>query len=386
MRVETLPDVHTRRSAERIENDLDRSAVRHVRHVFLRHDAGDDTLVAMAAGHLVADGELALHSDVDLDQLDDARGQLVAFPELFLALLGDLAQHVDLPRSHLLDFFDLLDEERVLFIELQALQVARGDFLDDFACQLDALGQQPLVGLLVVQVGLENLAAEKIVEALEPLIREDADFVGQVLLQFENLRGFDGLVAFVLFSALAREDFDVHDGALDTRRAVERSVANIAGFFAEDGTEQLFFRRQRGFALRRDLADQDVARLYDRADADNSAFVEVAKERLADVGNIASNFLGAELGVARFDFVLLDVNRGVLVVLDHLFAAQDPVFELVTTPLQKRHHHLAAKSELTALRARTVGKTLALLHAVAHADQRLLADVACLVRTLELDE
>src|SRR5216684_8165544 len=127
VRLQNLTDVHTRRNAERIENDLDRSAVRHVRHVFLRHDAGDDTLVAMAAGHLVADGELALHGDVGLDQLDDARGQLVAFPELFLALLGDLAQHVDLPRSHLLDFFDLLDEERVLFIELQALQVARGD-------------------------------------------------------------------------------------------------------------------------------------------------------------------------------------------------------------------------------------------------------------------
>src|SRR5216683_8006444 len=63
VRLENLADVHTRRNAERIENNLDRSAVRHVRHVFLRHDAGDDALVAVAAGHLVADGELALHGD-----------------------------------------------------------------------------------------------------------------------------------------------------------------------------------------------------------------------------------------------------------------------------------------------------------------------------------
>src|SRR5437667_433878 len=282
VRLEYLSNVHTRRNAERIDNDLHRSAVRHVRHVFLRHDAGDNALVAVAAGHLVADGKLALHGDVGLDQLDDARGQLIALLEFVLALLGDLAEHVDLARGHLLDFLDLLDEQRVLFIELQTLEVARGDFLDDLACEFDALGQQPLVGLLVVQVGLENFSAEKIREALEALIREDADFVGQVLLQLEDLRGFDGLVALVLFSALAGKDLDVHDGALDARRAVQRSVANIAGLFAEDGAEQFFFRRERGFALGRNLADKNVTRLHDGADADDSAFVEVAKERLAD--------------------------------------------------------------------------------------------------------
>jgi len=45
-------------------------------------------------------------------------GKLVALLELVLALLGDLAEHVDLARGHLLDFFDLLDEQRVLFVEL----------------------------------------------------------------------------------------------------------------------------------------------------------------------------------------------------------------------------------------------------------------------------
>src|ERR1700674_4029108 len=332
VRLQNLADVHTRRNAERIENDLDRSAVRHVGHVFLWHDAGDDALVAVAAGHLVADGKLALHGDVGLDQLDDARGKLVALFELVLALLGDLAEHVDLPRGHFLDFLDLLDEQRVLFVELQTLEVARGDFLDDLTCEFDALGQQPLVGLLVVQVGLENFSAEKIREALEALIREDADFVGEVLLQLEDLRGFDGLVALVLFSALAGEDLDVHDGALDARRAVERSVANIAGLFAEDGAQELFFRCERGLALGGDLADQNVAWLDDRADANDAAFIQVAKERLADVGNVASNFLGTELGVAGFDFVLLDVNRGVVIVLDQLFADQDGVFEVVAAP------------------------------------------------------
>src|SRR5208282_6424169 len=190
--------------------------------------------------------------------------------ELFLALFGDLAQHVDLPRSHFLDFLDLLDEQRILFVELQTLQVARGDLFDDLARELDALGQQAFVGLLVVQVGLENFSSEQIREALEALIREDADFVGEVLLQLEDLRGFDGLVALVLFSALAGEDLDVDDGALNARRTVERSIANIAGLFAEDGAQEFFFRRKSGLALGRDFADQNVAWLDDGADADDA--------------------------------------------------------------------------------------------------------------------
>ena len=60
-------------------------AVLEVRHVLLGQDARDDALVAVAAGHLVADRQLALDGDVDLDHLDDARRQLVALGEL-----GDL--------------------------------------------------------------------------------------------------------------------------------------------------------------------------------------------------------------------------------------------------------------------------------------------------------
>ena len=71
--LENLADVHTRRNAERVEHDLHRRAVRQIRHVLFGEDARDDALVAVAAGHLVADRQLALHRDVDLDQLDDAR-------------------------------------------------------------------------------------------------------------------------------------------------------------------------------------------------------------------------------------------------------------------------------------------------------------------------
>src|SRR6266853_62617 len=386
MRFQNLPDVHTRRNAQRIQNDLNRSAIRKVRHIFLRHDARDDALVAVAAGHLVADGELALHGDVDFDQLDYTRRQLVALLELLLALFGDLAQHVDLPRGHFLDLFDLLDEQRILFIELQALQVARGDFLDDVASQLHTLDQQALVGLFVVQVGLQNLAAQQVGKTLQALVGQDANFVRQVLFQLEDLRGFDGLVPLVFFSALAGEDLDVDDGALDARQSVERRIADIAGLFAEDGAQQFLFRSQRGLALRRDLADQDVAWLHNGANSNHAAFVQVAQERLADVGDVASYFLGTQFGVARFDFVLLDVNRSVVIVLDQLFADQDGVFEVVSTPWQERHQDVASEGQLAAICARTIRENLRFLHTVAHPHQWLLADASVLVRTLELDE
>src|SRR5262249_30841376 len=286
----------------------------------------------------------------------------------------------------LLDLFDFLDEERIFFVELQTLEVARGDFLDDFARQLGALVQQALVSLFVVQVGLQDLAAEQTGEPLQALVREDADFVRQVLLQLEDLSGFDGLVALILFSTLAGEYLDVHDRALDARRAIERSVAHVAGLFAEDGAEQFLFRRERGFALRRDLPDEHVAWLNDRADSDDAAFVEVAQERFADVGNVARNFFGAELGVARFDFVLLDVNRSVVVVLHQFFADEDGVFEVVPTPWQEGHEDIAPQSQFAAVRAGTVGKNLAFLDAVAYANQRLLIDASVLIRTLEFNE
>src|SRR5262249_41255768 len=55
VRLEDLSDVHTRRYAQRVENDLDRRSIRKVRHVLLGQNACDDALVAVAAGHFVTD-------------------------------------------------------------------------------------------------------------------------------------------------------------------------------------------------------------------------------------------------------------------------------------------------------------------------------------------
>ena len=75
---ENLTDVHTARHAQRVEQDVDRRSVFQERHVFFGHDAGDDALVPVTAGHLVTDRKLALGGDINLDHFQHAARQLVA--------------------------------------------------------------------------------------------------------------------------------------------------------------------------------------------------------------------------------------------------------------------------------------------------------------------
>jgi hypothetical protein len=82
MGLEDLPDVHAARHAERIEHDVGVRAVLEERHVLDRHDLRHHALVAVAAGHLVAGLDLALHRDEDLDHLHHAGRQLVAALQL----------------------------------------------------------------------------------------------------------------------------------------------------------------------------------------------------------------------------------------------------------------------------------------------------------------
>ena len=115
-----------------------------------------------------------------------------------------------------------------------------------------------------------------------------------------------------------RELLRVDDDAFDARGHFERVVLHVFAGPAEDRVQQLLFRRQFALALGRDLADQDVARLDERADLDDAVLVEVAERLRADVRDVAGELLAAELRLADFDVELLDVDRGVGVVLHQL--------------------------------------------------------------------
>ena len=115
------------------------------------------------------------------------------------------------------------------------------------------------------------------------------------------------------------------------------------------------------FTFRRHFADEDRTRFHLRADADDAALVEIAKHVLADVRNVARDFFRSELRVARFDFELFDVNRGVVVLFHESLGNEDRVFEVVTAPRHERDEHVATERQLTAIGTRTIGNDLALL-------------------------
>src|SRR3546814_15638618 len=105
-----------------------------------------------------------------------------------------------------------------------------------------------------------DLAEQQLAQTAVDGALDDRLLVVAVLGQTLDLGPLDGQGALVLLDAMAGEDAHFHDGAGDTRRHAQRAVAHIRGLFAEDGAQQLPFRRHRAFALRRALADPDVAR------------------------------------------------------------------------------------------------------------------------------
>src|SRR5882724_2543453 len=314
-----LAHIHTAGYAERVKYDFYRSAVCKIRHIFLGQNAGNHAFVAVTACHLVAHAEFALHGHVALHQLDHAGREFIALLQLADFLVGDLAQHVDLARGHLFDFVNLLINARVLVSIFNALQVTRGNPLNRLAIKHGSLGQKAFVGALVMQVSLDFFISQDGLKTLQALIGQDSDFVSQVLLQPLNLRRFNGLCAFVFFLSFAGEDFYVDDRAFDARRARQRSVTHIAGFFAEDRTQQLLFRSELGLALGRYLAHNNVALLYRGANADHAALIQVAQRRFAYVRDVAGNFLGPQLRVSSFNLKLFNVDGGVVILLHHLF-------------------------------------------------------------------
>jgi hypothetical protein len=115
----------------------------------------------------------------------------------------------------------------------------------------------------------------------------------------------------------------------------------------------------------RDLADQHVAGVDLGADADDAALVEVGEDLLGQVRDVPGDLLGAELGVAGVDLVLVDVDRREHVVLDHSLGEDDGVLEVVALPGHVGHDQVLAEGELAVLGGGTVGEDLALLHLVA---------------------
>src|SRR5690606_13501220 len=93
-----------------------------------------------------------------------------------------------------------------------------------------------------------------------------------------------------------------------------------------------------------------------------------------------------ELGVTSDALELLDVNRGVDVVLDDALGDEDRVLEVVATPRHERDDDVLAEGELAHVAGRAIRDDVADLHAVAGANDGALVVTGALVGALELQQ
>src|SRR6185437_2452432 len=193
MGLEDLTDIHAARHAERIEHDVDMRAVLEIRHVLDRHDARDDALVAVTAGHLVAGLKLALHRDEHLDHLHHAGRQLVSALQLLDLALEVVLQDLDGVVHLLLERLDL--RHTLVVLDRDAAQLMVFDFLQSLFIELRA-------GLHVT-AARNFLAREQVAQARIEAAIEDRLLVFAVLGETLDFRTLDRQGALVLIDAAA---------------------------------------------------------------------------------------------------------------------------------------------------------------------------------------
>ena len=262
--LEYLSDIHSRRNAEGVKNDIQRSTVGQEGHILLLQNAGNDALVTVTTSHLVADGNLTLLRDVNANLLVYAGSKLVA--------------------------------------------------------------------------------------------------------------------------VLAVKGHYVNNNTAYAVRQTQRVVANLARLLAENRAQQSFLGGEVGFALRRNLADEDIARVNLRADTDNSALVKFLQSVWGEVGDIVGDFLGAELCFTALEFVFFYMNRGVYIVVDKLLVDENRVLVVVALPRHKADESVLSERDFAVLGCGTVCDNLTLGDTLALAYNRALVYAVALVASLELDK
>ena len=189
-----------------------------------------------------------------------------------------------------------------------------------------------------------------------------------------------------LVGLLAGEDADVDDLAVLAVGHLERGVAHLAGLLAEDGAQQALLGRLLGLTLGGDLAHEHVARLDLGADADDAALVEVGQDLLGEVRDVPGDLLGAELGVAGVDLVLLDVDRRQHVVAHQALREDDGVLVVVALPRHEGDEQVLAERQLAVVRRGAVGQQVADDHALPLGHQGAVVDARVLVGAAELGQ
>ncbi len=171
------------------------------------------------------------------------------------------------------------------------------------------LGNRRTLGQLL-RAAIRRLAGDQAFDTGEGIAFDDTHLVGEVELVTAQVVVDDRLGALVALDTFASEHLDVDDGAGDARRHAQRGVLHVGRLLAEDRAQQLLFRRQLGFALRRHLADQHVTGFDFSTDVNDAGLVQTGQLHFAQRRDVAGDFFRPELGVAGNDRQFLDVDRG----------------------------------------------------------------------------
>ena len=226
-----------------------------------------------------------------------------------------------------------------------------------------------------------RLALKQRIEFIYELLGQIGHLRDEFLVEFLDLHLLRALArTFVLFARTAVK-LRVDHHTVQRRLRLERSILYVAGFVTEDRTEQLLLGRRIALALRGDLTDQDIARMYVRADTDDTVRVQVLRSVLADVRNIGSQLLDTAFGIAYLHNILVYVHRGKDVFALNTLRNHDSILEVVTLPGHESYLQVASQCQFTLLGRITLGQNLPLGHLIARQDGRLQGDRRILVRT-----
>src|SRR6056297_846123 len=370
-----LADVHSRGNAQRVEHDLNRRPVGQERHVFDRQNLGDHTLVAATSGHLVADADATFRGDVDLDHLQHAAAKLVATLHAVEPAVAGVQRIFDVRPLALVDLFGI----RFLVVRFDLVQnVIETENVGPLGDELGILtvGQRRSGRVLQLRAG-------RFLQVADERFERARDF--RVAFGFDLLEFLFELLPLVVAERhAAAELVRVDDDAFDARGDLQRIVFDVFTGPAEDRVQQFFFRRQFGLRLRRNLADQNVARLDVSPDLHDARFVQLGQSFIGNVGDVASELFAAQFGFANFDVEIFDVNRRVRVVTDQFLTDDDRVFVIETVERHEADQDVASECQFAVSRRGTVGDDLVLFDLVADRHQGLLVLTGPFVQTLVL--
>ncbi len=113
-----------------------------------------------------------------------------------------------------------------------------------------------------------------------------------------------------------------------------------------------------------DLTHQNVATFNESTNTNNSHFVKIAKAFLSNIGDLTGDFLWAQLGLAGFNLVLLDVYRGVEIVGHQALADEQGILVVVSLPGHVSDQNILSQGNFTAFTGGTIRQDLTNNHRI----------------------